>query len=72
MQLFSTDDAVVPQPGAGVIRVAFPLVLLAYRELGNVQQAEREMATVQDLNAKKQSEFNLSLHALLTGERKQP
>jgi hypothetical protein len=37
-----------------------------------VQQAEREMATVQDLNAKKQSEFNLSLHALLTGERKQP
>jgi tetratricopeptide (TPR) repeat protein len=47
-------------------------LMLAYRELGNVQQAEREMATVQDLNAKKQSEFNLSLHALLTGERKQP
>src|SRR5436305_9543231 len=47
-------------------------LMLAYRQLGNVQQAEREMATVQDLNAKKQSEFNLSLHALLTGERKQP
>src|SRR3954468_15737519 len=47
-------------------------LMLAYRELGNVQQAEREMATVQDLNAKKQSEFNMSLHALLTGERKQP
>jgi len=47
-------------------------LMLAYRELGKVQQAEREMATVQDLNARKQSEFDQSLHALLTGERKQP
>ena len=46
-------------------------LMLAYRELGRTEDAQREMTIVGDLNAKKQTEFNLSLHTLLTGQRDQ-
>jgi tetratricopeptide (TPR) repeat protein len=46
-------------------------LMLAYRELGRMEDANREMAIVGDLNAKKRTEFNLSLHTLLTGQRDQ-
>jgi tetratricopeptide (TPR) repeat protein len=46
-------------------------LMLAYRELGRTEDAKREMLTVENLNAKKRSEFNTSLHTLLTGERNQ-
>jgi tetratricopeptide (TPR) repeat protein len=47
-------------------------LMLAYRESGRIEEAKREMATVEDLNAKKQNDFNRSLHTLLTGHRDQP
>ena len=46
-------------------------LMLAYRELGRMEDAKREMAIVGDLNAKQRTEFNLSLHTLLTGQRDQ-
>ena len=47
-------------------------LMLAYRESGKVDEAKREMATVEDLNAKKESDFNQSLRTLLTGHPDQP
>lgn len=46
-------------------------LMLAYRELGRMDEATREMATVQGLTAKKQSEFDSTLRTLLTGQRAQ-
>jgi tetratricopeptide (TPR) repeat protein len=46
-------------------------LMLAYREIGRAEDAQREMAIVGDLNAKKRTDFNVSLHTLLTGQREQ-
>ena len=46
-------------------------LMLAYRETGKTEDAQREMAILENLNAKKRTEFNTSLHTLLTGQREQ-
>jgi tetratricopeptide (TPR) repeat protein len=44
-------------------------LMVAYREMGRVDEAKQEMATVEELNAKKRSDFDNTLRTLLTGQR---
>jgi tetratricopeptide (TPR) repeat protein len=44
-------------------------LMVIYRDLGKIEDAKRELALVEDLNAKKESDFRANLQMLLTGQR---